>query len=133
MAVWYAIHTFFVLQHAFSFAFVTCHLSCLLCVYLFHPIYLYDPCPKSPWFVSNIFFLQHLFVSIPLVFIRNHSIMVVWLIVNPCVLLNVSFLLFLSHVMHCVSLVCSQIFCLVAKNPFQAELFVCLLFVRCID
>jgi hypothetical protein len=61
------------------------------------------------------------------------SIMVVWLIVNPCVLLNVSFLLFLSHVMHCVSFVCSQIFCLVAKNPFQAELFVCLLFVRCID
>ena len=69
---WYAIHTFLVLQHASSFAFVTCHLSCLLCVYLFHAIYLYDPWTKSPWFVSNIFFLQHLFVSIPLVFIRSH-------------------------------------------------------------
>ena len=60
------------------------------------------------------------------------SIMVVWLIVNPCVLLNVFFLLFLSHVMHCVSFVCSQFLCLIARNPFQVKLFVCLLLVRCI-
>ena len=59
------------------------------------------------------------------------SIMVVWLIVNPCVLLNVSFLLFLSHGMHCVSFVCSQFCRLVARNPSQVKLFVCLLCVRC--
>ena len=80
------------------------------------------------FFSCNTCLFPFLLCSLEVIFI-----MVVWLIVNPCVLLNVFFLLFLSHVMHCVSFVCSQIFCLVAKNPFQAELFVCLLFVRCID
>jgi hypothetical protein len=42
------------------------------------------------------------------------------------------FLLFLSHVMHCVSFVCSQFHYLVARNPFQVKLFVCLLCVTCI-
>ena len=106
--VWYAIHTFFVLQHASSsFVFATSHLLCLLCVYEFHAAYLYDAYNRTLWFVSKLSFLAMpvCFQSFLAYALEVISIMVVWLIVNPCVLLNVSFLLFLSHVMNCVSFV----------------------------